>query len=218
MDDDKKETGDNIIKEENNNKDNIDHDEHLDQHNYKEEKENKFEKIKILFERYLLTFHGQLLTYLPMPYDYIFMFVFGYFFMLLFTSGKSNIYVKQKKKLTDMNEKEIENKLKEIYNIQKKIGEKNNNKQEKLNPIKNKLVIPKEIINVQKLEQIQNKLNVLMNDLCERNNSNSVEKTLQNNICDLEAKILEEVNKQTKSKEEEEEDEEEEEEKEGGNK
>ena len=57
-----------------------------------------------------------------------------------------------------------------------------------------------------------------MNDLCERNNSNSVEKTLQNNICDLEAKILEEVNKQTKSKEEEEEDEEEEEEKEGGNK
>ena len=154
-----------------------------------------------------------------MPYDYIFMFVFGYFFMLLFTSGKSNIYVKQKKKLTDMNEKEVENKLKEIYNIQKQIEEKNNNKQERVNPIKNKLVIPKEIINVQKLEQIQNKLNVLMNDLCERNNNNSVEKTLQNNICDLEAKILDQVNKQRKSKEEEEEeDEEEEEEKEEGNK
>ena len=69
-----------------------------------------------------------------------------------------------------------------------------------------------------KLEEIENKLNKLMNDLCERNKENSVEKNLQNNICDLQTKILEEVNKQEEGDEEEEEEDDDAEEKENNKK
>ena len=188
-----------------NNLDNKKKEENVMHNIYKTEKEQN-NKFKILFENYLLSFHNQLLKYLPIPYDYIFMFILGYLFMSLFTKPKNRIYIKQKKKLVDINIFQIEQNIREISNLQEKLNEKKNagngkqiQKNENLN------YSPKEKIDLEKLEQIESKINKLMEDLCERNKENSVEKSLQNNICDLQTKILEEVNKQDEDDEGEEE-------------
>jgi hypothetical protein len=188
-----------------NNLDNKKNEENVVHNIYNTEKEQN-NKFKILFENYLLSFHNQLLKYLPIPYDYIFMFILGYLFMSLFTKPKNRIYIKQKKKLVDINIFQIEQNIREISNLQEKLNEKKNagdgkqiQKNENLN------YSPKEKIDLEKLEQIESKINKLMEDLCERNKENSVEKSLQNNICDLQTKILEEVNKQNEDDEGEEE-------------
>ena len=194
--------------------DDFEHSEYNEQNIYNTEKGEKFEKLKILFEKYLLSFHNELLKYLPLPYDYLLMFALGYFFMRLFTNGKSSINIKNKKKLVDMNVFQIEKKLKEISLYQKKLEEKNKGNVKPKQIKQNLIKLPKEIINLEKMDQIENKLNILMNDLNERNKDNSNERTLQNNICDLEQKIMEEISKKKAEEAEEEEGEEEEEEKE----
>ena len=168
----------------------------------------KENKLKIMFEKYLLSFHNQLLEFLPVPYDYICMFLLGYFFMKLITQGKSSIYVKNKKKLDDPNVFEINKKLREIS--QKLTAKKNveRKKSEK------KVYTNMHTVDLGKLEEIENKLNKLMNDLSERNKNNSQEKVLQNDICELQTKILDEIKKRDEDDEEEEEDYEEEKEKE----
>ena len=157
-----------------------------------EKNENEhINKLKILFEKFLLSFHNQLLKYLPVPYDYIFMFVLGYFFMKLFTSGKSSIQIRKRKILKDPNVMEIEKKLKQISEISQQLGN-NRGGPKKQNEIK----LPKISINLENFTKIEKKLNSLLNDLNERNKDNSAEKNLQNNICAIQNGILEEVNKQ----------------------
>ena len=157
-----------------------------------------------MFEKYLLSFHNQLLEYVPVPYDYICMLLLGYFFMKLITQGKSYIYVKNKKKLDDPNVFEINKKLREISQKladKKTVGGKKTEK---------KVYTNMQTVDLGKLEEIENKLNKLMNDLSERNKNNSQEKVLQNDICDLQTKILDEIKKRDEDDEEEEEDDEEE--------
>ena len=168
-----------------------------------------FNKIKILFEKYLLSFHNELLKYMPVPYDYLFMFVLGYFFMRLFTGGKSSIYVKKKKKLIDSNVFQIDQKLREISKLQEKLKEKkkNNNNNNLM-----KIQLPKEEINIDKYNQIENKLNIIKNDLLERNKKDSNERKLQDKICNLQNKILDEVNKKKEEADDKNDEEEEEEE------
>ena len=119
------------------------------------------------------------------------MFFLGYFFMRLFTRGKSSIYVKKKKKLIDSNVFQIDQKLREISKIQEQLKEK---KKSNNNNMKMKIDLPKEEINIDKYNQIENKLKTIMNDLLERNKKSSNERTLQDNICNLQNKILDEVN------------------------
>ena len=88
----------NIIKTEADYKENIEHNEYIEKNMYNTEGEGKVAKLKVLFEKYLLLFHYEILKYVPKPYDYLIMLTLGYFFMKLFTKGKSSIYIKKKKK------------------------------------------------------------------------------------------------------------------------
>ena len=136
-----------------------------------------------------------------MPYDYLFMFVLGYFFMRFFTTGKSSINIKMKKKLTDPNvftiEKKLE-KLKEKFNNNNPQQQKQGKKKLK----QNLLNLQIEELNLVKLEEIGNRLNNLMKDLCERNKEKSVERNLQDNICDIQYEIVKEVKKKNLEEEE----------------
>ena len=136
-----------------------------------------------------------------MPYDYLFMFVLGYFFMRLFTTGKSSINIKMKKKLTDPNvftiEKKLE-KLKEKFNNNNPQQQKQGKKKLK----QNLLNLQIEELNMVKLEELGNRLNNLMKDLCERNKEKSVERNLQDNICDIQYEIVKEVKKKNLEEEE----------------
>ena len=173
---------------------------------YKPEKEQN-KKFKILFEKYLLSFHNELLKYLPIPYDYIFMFVLGYLFMRLFTKPKNRIHIKQKKKLIDINVFQIEQKIREITNLQEKLNSKNIGGGQQIQNEENLAYLSKEKIDLEKLDEIEKKIIKLMEDLCERNKENSVEKSLQNNIFDYKNKILDKVNKQDEDDDEGEEEE-----------
>lgn len=216
-----------LIKEENEeikvNNENIENDkldnnshgnENFENYNYNDKKESKFEGLKILFEKYLISFHYELLQYVPVPYDYLIMFVLGYFFMKIFAKGKNSIYVKNKRKLVDQNVAVIEKKLRDIAKIQEKLKEKNNNDERRQKPSQ-EINLPKELINIEKLDSIEEKLNELMKDLCERNKKDSKEKKLENNICDLQNIILKEVNKQNEEEDAEESEEEDDDEEEG---
>ena len=201
----------NIIKTEPDNKKNIEYNEYIDKNMYNTEEEGKLEKLKVLFKKYLFLFHHQLLEYVPKPYDYLFMFALGYFFMKLFTKGKSSIYIKKKKKVDESIVFEIELKLREILKFQDKLKEKKNSDEIGQKPkIENLIKMPDETININKLIEIENKLNILMEDLCKRNKDDSVEKKLQNNICELQNKILEDIKKLDEASGDEEEEEEEE--------
>ena len=155
--------------------------------------------MKLLFEKYLLSFHNQLLNYLPLPYDYLFMVLLGYLFMCLFTKGKSSIKIKMKRKLIDPDVFAIEQKLEEIKKIHMKNetvnpAKKENKKVNVINSIKGK-------INLEKLESIEKEINNIMNDLNERNKDNSQEKNMLNNICEIQTNILNEVTKKNEKKE-----------------
>ena len=195
-----------IINIEKENLDNSHNYENIEQNNYNNKKEEKFEGLKILFEKYLLSFHYELLKYVPVPYDYLIMFVLGYFFMRIFTNGKSSIYVKNKRKLVDQNVAVIEKKLRDISKIQEKLRDKNNSDNKSQNPIQ-EIILPKVPIDLGKLDNIEKKLNELMIDLCERNKNDSKEKKLENNICGLQHKILEEIKNKDEDDDEEEEEE-----------
>ena len=89
--------------------------------------------------------------------------------------------------------------------------EKKNSGENVQNPkIENLIKMPDETININKLIQLENKLNILMEDLCKRNKDDSTEKKLQNNICELQNKILEDVNKLEEENNDDDEEEEEE--------
>ena len=186
----------NIIKTEADYKENIEHNEYIEKNMYNTEGEGKVAKLKVLFEKYLLLFHYEILKYVPKPYDYLIMLTLGYFFMKLFTKGKSPIYIKKKKKVDESIVFEIELKLREILKFQDKLKEKKNSDEIGQKPkIENLIKMPDETININKLIDLENKLNVLMEDLCKRNKDDSVEKKLQNNICELQNKILEDIKK-----------------------
>ena len=201
----------NIIKTDTDNKENIEYNDYIEKNMYNTEKESKLEKLKLLFEKYLLSFHQELLKYVPVPYDYLIMFVLGYFFMCFLTKGKSSISIKKKKKVDESIVFEIELKLREILKIQDKLKEKKNSGENVQNPkIENLIKMPDDTININKLIQLENKLNILMEDLCKRNKDDSTEKKLQNNICELQNKILEDVNKLEEENNDDDEEEEEE--------
>ena len=165
---------------------------------FEENEESKI-NFKLLFEKYLLSFHNQLLNYLPLPYDYLFMVLLGYLFMCLFTKGKSSIKIKKKRKLIDPDVFAIEQKLEEIKKIQKKNDSFNLAKNENKKVNINNLIKGK--INLEKLESIEKEINNIMNDLNERNKDNSQEKNMLNNICEIQTNILNEVTKNNDKKE-----------------
>ena len=153
----------------------------------------------MFLEKYLLSFHNELLKFLPVPYDYLLMFVLGYYFMKIFTGGKNcSNFTKSKKKNEDLNSENdaiIKNELKYIKKIEEEIrkkyknGEKIQKKSSKIN------------IDMEKLDNIDKKLSGLMNDLNERSKDNSNEKSMLNNICEIQDKILDIVNKEEEEEE-----------------
>lgn len=170
------------------------------------------DQAKILFENYMLAFHQDLLMFIPFPYDYLFMFVLGYYFMKFLTRGGNSIILKKKKNMRNTNTTLIEKKYKEITFLQKKLKEaKENEKDNKTQEIKTIGGIDlqlKEFIDNKKLDEIENKLNVLMNDLINRNKEKSTEKVLHNSICDLQMNILKKTGFEDDSEDEEGEEEE----------
>mgnify|MGYP006989001541 FL=1 len=130
-------------------------------------------------------------------------FVLGFLFMGLFTSGKSSINIKIKKKLIDPNVFTIEKKLEKL---KEKLNNNNPQQQKPKQGIKNLkdnlLNLKIEELNLVKLEEIGNRLNNLLKDLCERNKEKSVERNLQDNICDIQYEIVKEVKKKNLEEEE----------------
>lgn len=177
---------DNIIHEENHMK----HTEHMTFE--EEQKIGKFNKLKILFEKYMIAFHLDVLKFLPLPYDYLLMFILGYYFMKLLTCCKRSIKINKKKKKTDFDFTRVDYKLKEILKLQEKMKNPEDNKEEvKKQNIDNLIKGPNENVDLKKIESIFGKLNEIKNDLINRNNENSEERKLQNSICDLQMNILE---------------------------
>ena len=167
--------------------------------------------LRLLFEKYLFSFHAQISKYHPQPYDYLFMVLLGYLFMSLFIGGKKSIKIKKSKRLVNPDVFAIEQEISKIQEKMKK-GDFSKNKQ-KIN-VDN---LVKEKINFEKLESIEKGINYIMNDLNERNKENSKEKNLLNNICDIQTNILNELTQgsvKKKGKKEQNDDNEEEEEEE----
>ena len=194
------------------------HDSYQDTYEFNGKENHEKFSFKILFEKYLFSFHNQLLNYLPLPYDYLFMIILGYFFMCLFTKGKNSINIKKQRRLINPDVFAIEQKLNEISKIQNEVskGKKPKKENKKIN-IDN---IIKENINIEKLENIERTINKIMNDLNERNKENSQEKSMISNICDIQTKLIDEVTKnneaqgETEGKNDKEDDDDEEEEEE----
>ena len=189
------ETNDNL-----NNEDQYQHDhQHEDHHHHEEYKEEsteskknseKLQKLKILFEKYMMAFHTDLLRVVPFPYDYLSMFVLGYLITKFIFRSKKTFTIKKKKNLSDINVVTIELKLKEISKLQEKLKNNEGNKVEQKNQ-DNLIKDLNEKVDLKRIENILKELNTLKTDLINRNQEDSTEKKLQNNICDLQMNILE---------------------------
>ena len=87
------------------------------------------------------------------------MFVLGYLFMRLFTKPKNRIHIKQKKKLIDINVFQIEQKIREITNLQEKLNSKNIGGGQQIQNEENLAYLSKEKIDLEKLDEIEKKNN-----------------------------------------------------------
>ena len=140
------------------------------------------ERIKLNIRKYLLDCHKELKKYIPYPYDYLISFLIGYLFMSLFIFSNSSIQIKTKRLLSDQNVLLINNKIKEISQLQDNFLKKGNNKP-----------------NIQsKFDELQYKLNELFQFVNIRNSDTSNENILRENICSLQMEIMKKIDNMIK--------------------
>ena len=182
------------IKLEQNNKQKIEQ-ENINSENIEKNNKNKFqplkERIKINIRKYLLDCHKELKKYIPYPYDYLISFFVGYLFISLFIFSKSSINITNNRKFSDQNVLLINNKIKEISQLQDKFKNKVNNKPNIQNNNLKK-------INLNKFDELQNKLNELFQFVNIRNSDTSNENILRENICTLQMEIMTKIDNMIK--------------------
>lgn len=141
-------------------------------------------KINILIRKYLFDIHNVLKKYIPYPYDYLIAFFIGYFTMNLFIFSNKKIKLNKIKSNSDENISIINEKLKELLQLQDNIKKKEKNKSN--NNFFNK-------IDFSKFNILESKLNQLLKISSTRNLFSSSENAIRENICALQMNIMKKI-------------------------